>query len=190
MFNGRSLLLKHSLYNDILRSLKYKIQKIFPLIQISNIIIIDHSGMYNCQYEIFFPPLRIAEICRSLYAHLPQMHKLIWQNILRCRIPYRWKSRFVGSFIKIPSQIPSKDTQLQLSKLVGFEIDILSLLAQNRDSICLEDFLNIQSLEIKKAFIDLQKKGLIRHTYAGRWCLYRESPEKKSVNCSIYHCHL
>ena len=72
--------------------------------------------------------------------------------------------------------------------MVGFEIDILSLLAQTRDSICLEDFLNIQSLEIKKAFIDLQKKGLIRHTYAGRWCLYRESLREEV--CQLFNLSL
>ena len=151
-------------------------------------IIIDHSGMYNCQYEIFFPPLRIAEIRRSLYAHLPQMHADLAK--ISCDVEYHTGGNpdLLVQFIKIPNQFPSKDTQLQLSKLVGFEIDILSLLAQTRDSICLEDFLNIQSLEIKKAFIDLQKKGLIRHTYAGRWCLYRESLREEV--CQLFNLSL
>ena len=151
-------------------------------------IIIDHSGMYNCQYEIFFPPLRIAEIRRSLYAHLPQMHDDLAKISYDVEYQTGGNPDLLVQFIKTPNKNLSKNIQLQLSKLAGFEIDILSLLAQTLDSICLEDFLNIQSPEIKKAFIDLQKKGLIRHTYAGRWCLYRESLREEV--CKIFHLSL
>ena len=158
--------------------------KNIPIDVLTTGIIIDHTGNYPCQQEIFFPPLRVAEIRRSLYAHLQNTSGDL--AVISCNV-----EEYTGGnpdmlvhFIKNPHQTPSTSPSL-LTELHGFEIDIVSLLAQTRDSICLENFLHVQSPEIKKAFIDLQKHGLIRHSFAGRWRLYRESLRQDI--CTTFH---